>query len=270
VRRYKRRRSGSTLLRSLFHGVATFQCKSHNGPVGNNISCILRYCTFRTVPSVCELGTACFVLSFTLRSRFQRGTMQAWQVQLRACVTTFRCGDSNVCTAFLRRHTMTCTAIARRHVAGVARLLEDVVRATCERGGGGLLLIGPPGVGKTTLLRDVAHLVSEAMDREVVIVDTRWVGLGAMPLAGLCCCKCCGGGCGCSNVLLAPRLDSSFLCVDLIDSWRCNCCCFCVLAAAVAGMSPRVQPVLASQRQPLHCCSPFKVDALYVLTALRL
>jgi ABC-type cobalamin/Fe3+-siderophores transport system ATPase subunit len=54
------------------------------------------------------------------------------------------------------------------------------VRATCGlRSGGGLLLIGPPGVGKTTLLRDVAHMLSEAMDREVVIVDTRWVGLGA-------------------------------------------------------------------------------------------
>jgi stage III sporulation protein SpoIIIAA len=53
------------------------------------------------------------------------------------------------------------------------------VRATCgTRSGGGLLLIGPPGVGKTTLLRDMAHMLSEAMDREVVIVDTRWVGLG--------------------------------------------------------------------------------------------
>ena len=56
------------------------------------------------------------------------------------------------------------------------------MRAHCgRRGGGGLLLIGPPGVGKTTLLRDVAHMLAEAMDREVVIVDTRWVGQGGRP-----------------------------------------------------------------------------------------
>jgi hypothetical protein len=84
-------------------------------------------------------------------------------------------------------------------------VLEDMVRATCRmRGGGGLLLIKPPQCAKSTLLGDVVHMLSEAMDREVVIVDTRWEGLQPgrplgmlllmlllLPAVYYCCFSCC-------------------------------------------------------------------------------
>lgn len=55
-----------------------------------------------------------------------------------------------------------------RSVKGLANMIGDVIGA-----GKSILLVGPPGLGKTTLLRDVAYtLASEAHERRVMVVDT--------------------------------------------------------------------------------------------------
>jgi stage III sporulation protein SpoIIIAA len=79
-----------------------------------------------------------------------------------------------------------------RHLPGVGRLVMDVLlrmKATLEGGRPeSLLLLGKPGVGKTTLLRDVARLLSEdpeegGLGLRVVVVDTsnEIAGDGAVP-----------------------------------------------------------------------------------------
>ena len=52
-----------------------------------------------------------------------------------------------------------------RAVYGVIDIIEDIVKS-----GQSILLLGRPGVGKTTLLREAARILSEQM--RVVVVDT--------------------------------------------------------------------------------------------------
>ncbi|KAJ1258096.1 hypothetical protein BS78_10G047400 [Paspalum vaginatum] len=54
-----------------------------------------------------------------------------------------------------------------RAVPGSANLLQDLIKD-----GGSLLLIGPPGVGKTTIIREIARMLADDYKKRVMIVDT--------------------------------------------------------------------------------------------------
>ncbi|KAK4486667.1 hypothetical protein RD792_006725 [Penstemon davidsonii] len=54
-----------------------------------------------------------------------------------------------------------------RAISGSANLVRDLVKD-----GASLLLIGPPGVGKTTIIRDIARMLANDYKKRVMIVDT--------------------------------------------------------------------------------------------------
>ncbi|OMO74838.1 hypothetical protein CCACVL1_16433 [Corchorus capsularis] len=69
-----------------------------------------------------------------------------------------------------------------RAISGSADLLRDLVQD-----GASLLLIGPPGVGKTTIIRDIARMLANDYNKRVMIVDTsnEIGGDGDIPHAGI-------------------------------------------------------------------------------------
>ncbi|XP_006852501.2 uncharacterized protein ycf45 [Amborella trichopoda] len=54
-----------------------------------------------------------------------------------------------------------------RAISGSANMIRDLVKD-----GDSLLLIGPPGVGKTTIIREVARILADDYKKRVIIVDT--------------------------------------------------------------------------------------------------
>lgn len=69
-----------------------------------------------------------------------------------------------------------------RAVYGTIRIIEDIVRT-----GESILLLGKPGVGKTTMLRDVARVLADDAGKRVVVVDTsnEIAGDGDIPHPGI-------------------------------------------------------------------------------------
>ncbi len=65
-----------------------------------------------------------------------------------------------------------------RAVFGTIKVIEDLVES-----GKSVMLLGRPGVGKTTMLREVARVLADDMDKRVIIVDTsnEIVGDGDIP-----------------------------------------------------------------------------------------
>ncbi|KAF5839377.1 hypothetical protein DUNSADRAFT_949 [Dunaliella salina] len=55
-----------------------------------------------------------------------------------------------------------------RHIPGVARIFADLLSPT----DGSILLVGKPGVGKTTILRDITKILADTMHQAVIVVDT--------------------------------------------------------------------------------------------------
>ncbi|CAN4115003.1 unnamed protein product [Withania somnifera] len=73
-----------------------------------------------------------------------------------------------------------------RAVSGSAEIIRDLVE-----GGSSILVIGPPGVGKTTLIREIARMLADDQKKRVVIVDTsnEIGGDGDVPHAGIGCAR---------------------------------------------------------------------------------
>ena len=69
-----------------------------------------------------------------------------------------------------------------RAVFGTIRIIEDLVRDEKS-----VLLLGRPGVGKTTMLREVARFLADDQNRRVIVVDTsnEIAGDGDIPHPGI-------------------------------------------------------------------------------------
>jgi stage III sporulation protein SpoIIIAA len=64
-------------------------------------------------------------------------------------------------------HVVGLTCRVGRAIFGTIRVIEDLIQS-----GKSVLLLGRPGVGKTTMLREVARVLADDIDRRVIIVDT--------------------------------------------------------------------------------------------------
>src|SRR5687768_5087883 len=71
------------------------------------------------------------------------------------------------CIRNRRGHVVGLTCRIGRAVFGTLSIIKDFVET-----GKSILLVGPPGVGKTTILRECGRVLADEMGKRVVIVDT--------------------------------------------------------------------------------------------------
>jgi stage III sporulation protein SpoIIIAA len=64
-------------------------------------------------------------------------------------------------------HIVGLTCRVGRAVTGTIKVIEDLIQS-----GKSVMLLGRPGVGKTTMLREVARVLSDDFKKRVIIVDT--------------------------------------------------------------------------------------------------
>ncbi|TMC00379.1 MAG: AAA family ATPase [Chloroflexi bacterium] len=86
------------------------------------------------------------------------------------------------CIRNRKRRIVGLTCRVGRAVFGTIRIIEDLVREDKS-----ILLLGRPGVGKTTMLREVARFLADELNKRVVIVDTsnEIAGDGDIPHPGI-------------------------------------------------------------------------------------
>src|SRR5688572_11724912 len=74
------------------------------------------------------------------------------------------------------------TARIGRAVFGTIEIIEDLVES-----GKSVLIMGRPGIGKTTMLREAARVLADQLDKRVVVVDTsnEIAGDGDIPHPGI-------------------------------------------------------------------------------------
>jgi stage III sporulation protein SpoIIIAA len=66
-----------------------------------------------------------------------------------------------------QRRIVGLTCRVGRAVSGTIKVIEDLIQT-----GKSIMLLGRPGVGKTTMLREVARVLADDFNRRVIIVDT--------------------------------------------------------------------------------------------------
>jgi stage III sporulation protein SpoIIIAA len=71
------------------------------------------------------------------------------------------------CIRNRRGRVVGLTCRVGRAVFGTIRVIEDLIRT-----GRSTLMLGRPGVGKTTMLREVARVLADDLNKRVIIVDT--------------------------------------------------------------------------------------------------
>ncbi|HUP28346.1 MAG TPA: AAA family ATPase, partial [Chloroflexia bacterium] len=71
------------------------------------------------------------------------------------------------CIRNRRGHVVGLTCRIGRAVFGTLSIIKDLVET-----GKSILLVGPPGVGKTTILRECARVLADEVGKRVIIVDT--------------------------------------------------------------------------------------------------
>ena len=81
-----------------------------------------------------------------------------------------------------RQQVIGLTCRVGRAVTGTVDIIRDVIET-----GKSILLLGPPGVGKTTLLREAARVLADDFKKRVIVVDTsnEIAGDGDVPHPGI-------------------------------------------------------------------------------------